>query len=239
MPLQSKEFFHAPRQTDHCVPAGPGRCPEPGGRARQPLRRTGPPAGGHAGAARRAQGPARPRRRQHRGAEDRDGQPDQRPAQRAGRRPGAGRARPGAVAAGRREGSRQARRPVHRQRDVPAGAGRCQERHRRHRARPRPDAQGADGGGGGRARRPEGGFGRVRRPARGAEEVHAGPDRARAQRQARPGDRPRRRDPPRHPGAAAAHQEQPGADRRARRGQDRHRRRPGAAHRQRRGARVA
>ena len=63
-------------------------------------------------------------------------------------------------------------------------------------------------------------------------------ERARA-RQARPGDRPRRRDPPRDPGAAAAHQEQPGADRRAGRRQDRDRRRPGAAHRRRRGARFA
>ena len=63
-------------------------------------------------------------------------------------------------------------------------------------------------------------------------------ERARAG-QARPGDRPRRRDPPRHPGAAAPHQEQPGADRRARRRQDRHRRGPGAAHRRRRGARHA
>ncbi len=63
-------------------------------------------------------------------------------------------------------------------------------------------------------------------------------ERARAG-QARPGDRPRRRNPPRHPGAAAPHQEQPGADRRARRGQDRHRRGPGPAHRRRRGARNA
>ena len=51
-----------------------------------------------------------------------------------------------------------------------------------------------------------------------------------------PGDRPRRRDPPHDPGAAAAHQEQPGADRRAGRRQDRDRRRPRAAHRQRRSA---
>ena len=57
--------------------------------------------------------------------------------------------------------------------------------------------------------------------------------------QARPGDRPRRGDPPRHPGALAPHQEQPGADRRARRRQDGHRRRPGAAHRARRRARRA
>ena len=42
--------------------------------------------------------------------------------------------------------------------------------------------------------------------------------------QARPGHRPRRRDPPGDPGALAPHQEQPGADRRARRRQDRHRR---------------
>ncbi len=49
-------------------------------------------------------------------------------------------------------------------------------------------------------------------------------ERARS-RQARSGDRPRRRDPARDPGAAAAHQEQPGADRRARRRQDGDRRR--------------
>ena len=55
--------------------------------------------------------------------------------------------------------------------------------------------------------------------------------------QARPGDRPRRRDPPRDPGALAAHQEQPGADRRARRRQDRDRRGPRPADRLRRRAR--
>jgi hypothetical protein len=58
-----------------------------------------------------------------------------------------------------------------------------------------------------------------------------------ARRQARPGDRPRRGNPPHHPGAVAPHQEQSGADRRARRRQDRDRRGPGAAHRQRRRAR--
>ena len=72
-----------------------------------------------------------------------------------------------------------------------------------------------------------------------AEEVHARPDRGRARRQARPGDRPRRGDPARHPGAVAPDQEQPGADRRARRRQDRDRRGPGAAHRQRRRAGIA
>ena len=60
-----------------------------------------------------------------------------------------------------------------------------------------------------------------------------------AQGQARSGDRPRRGDPPRHPGAVAPHQEQPGADRRAGRRQDGHRRRAGAAHRPRGRARGA
>ena len=73
----------------------------------------------------------------------------------------------------------------------------------------------------------------------GAREVRPRPDAAGRAGQARPGDRPRRGDPPRHPGALAPHQEQPGADRRARRRQDRHRRGPGAAHRPRRRARGA
>ena len=49
--------------------------------------------------------------------------------------------------------------------------------------------------------------------------------------QARPGHRARRGDPPGHPGAVPADEEQPGPHRRARRGQDRHRRGPGPAHR--------
>ncbi len=76
-----------------------------------------------------------------------------------------------------------------------------------------------------------------RGPARGAEEIHHRPHGARPRGQARPGHRPRRGDPPRDPGAPAPHQEQPGADRRAGRGQDRHRRGARAAHHQRRGAR--
>ena len=68
-------------------------------------------------------------------------------------------------------------------------AGRCQDGHRRHRARPRPHAQVVRGRHRRGARRQDGGLGRGRRPARGAEEVHARPDRARAQGQARPGDR--------------------------------------------------
>ena len=54
-----------------------------------------------------------------------------------------------------------------------------------------------------------------------------------------PGHRPRRRDPPRHPGPQPPHEEQPGPDRRARRRQDRDRRGPRPAHRQRRRPRVA
>ena len=64
-----------------------------------------------------------------------------------------------------------------------------------------------------------------RGPLRRAEEICARPHRSRARGQARPGDRPRRGNPPHHPGARAADQEQSGADRRARRRQDRHRRR--------------
>ena len=52
-------------------------------------------------------------------------------------------------------------------------------------------------------------------------------------RQARPGDRPRRGDPARDPGALAADEEQPGADRRPRRRQDRDRRGPRPADRRR------
>ena len=57
--------------------------------------------------------------------------------------------------------------------------------------------------------------------------------------QARPGHRPRRRDPPRHPGPQPPHEEQPRPDRRARRRQDRDRRGPRPAHRLRRRPRVA
>ncbi len=67
----------------------------------------------------------------------------------------------------------------------------------------------------------------------GAGEVRHRPDRARARRRARPGHRPGRRDPPGRAGAVATHEEQPGADRRARRRQDRRRRGTRAAHRRR------
>ena len=51
---------------------------------------------------------------------------------------------------------------------------------------------------------------------RGAREVRPRPDRCRPQGQARPGHRPRRGDPARHPGPQPADEEQPGAHRRAR-----------------------
>ena len=73
----------------------------------------------------------------------------------------------------------------------------------------------------------------------GALEVRPRPDRGRRGGQARPGDRPRRGDPSRDPDPLAPHEEQPGADRRARRRQDRDRRRARAADRRRRRPRGA
>ncbi len=145
-------------------------------------------------------------------------------------------ARPQQPAQPDRQGSDQARRPVHRQRAVPARAHRRQGRHRPHRQGSGTQPQGARSGDRGGARRRGRGFAGSRRPARGADQVHDRPHRAGARRQARPGDRPRRRNPPHDPDPAAAHQEQSGADRRAGRGQDGDRRRPRAAHHQRRSA---
>ena len=72
---------------------------------------------------------------------------------------------------------------------------------------------------------------------RGPGEVRPRPDRCRPQGAARPGHRPRRGDPPRHPGAQPPDQEQPGPDRRAGRRQDGDRRGAGPADRARRRAR--
>ena len=72
-----------------------------------------------------------------------------------------------------------------------------------------------------------------------AGEVRPRPHRGGPRGQARPGDRARRRDPPRHPGPLPPHEEQPRADRRARRRQDRDRRGPRPADRGRRRAGVA
>ena len=103
--------------------------PEPGGRARQPLHRASPPAGGRCWrsptARRRCSiAPAPTRRRCSTAMETRRSTRCRRCRAAAA---GAARARPGVAAAGGRQGGRQARRPVHRQRDVPARAGRQQE----------------------------------------------------------------------------------------------------------------
>ncbi len=71
----------------------------------------------------------------------------------------------------------------------------------------------------------------------GARPVRSQPDAAGARRQARPRHRTREGNRAGHAGPLAAHQEQSGVDRRARRGQDGDRRRSGAAHRGQRGPR--
>ena len=71
----------------------------------------------------------------------------------------------------------------------------------------------------------------------GARPVRSQPHRPPRGRQARPGHRPGEGDRAGHAGAVPPHQEQPGADRRARRRQDRRRRGPGPGDRQGRGAR--
>ncbi len=87
--------------------------------------------------------------------------------------------------------------------------------------------------------------GRGRRERGGQEElqaprpVRAQPDEARVRGPARPGRRPAERDRADDADPRPPHEEQPGADRRARRRQDRRRRGPGAAHLQRCGARPA
>ena len=80
------------------------------------------------------------------------------------------------------------------------------------------------GGAACRAGQPSGHDTRPRADVPGPGQVRARSHRGRPQREARPGHRARRGDPAGHPGAVAPHQEQPGADRRARRGQDGHRR---------------
>ena len=80
----------------------------------------------------------------------------------------------------------------------------------------------------GHQRHPQGPHRRQRRRRAGlrrAEALRPRPHRAGRRGQDRSRHRPRRGDPPHHPGAVPPHQEQPRADRRARRRQDRHRRR--------------
>ena len=183
---------------------------------------------------------ARPRRRRRPEAQDRAREGDRAPAQ--GRGPGRRDrrlARPRQPPEPHRPRGDQARRPVHRLGTLPAGPRRRQGRHRPAAEGARAHPQGARGRDRRGARRRRRRLAGSRRAARGAEEIHHRPHRARAPRQARPGDRPRRRDPPHHPDPPAPHQEQPGADRRAGRGQDGDRRGPRAAHRQRRSPRNA
>ena len=101
-------------------------------------------------------------------------------------------------------------------------------------------------GPGGRRQSGQGaGAGACRRVGRGQEvleaarPVRAQPDQARRRGQARPRRRPRDRDRADHADPLAPHEEQPGAHRRAGRGQDRRGRRPRPAHHQRRRARAA
>ena len=88
------------------------------------------------------------------------------------------------------------------------------------------DRRGDPEGGRRGARRAARDLARRRGHLRGARQVRPRPDRRRRARQARPGHRPRPGGAPRDPGAVEAHEEQPGADRRAGRRQDRDRRGP-------------
>ena len=103
-------------------------------------------------------------------------------------------------------------------------AGRPAQALRRHPRRHPPGAQGP-------ARLAAGRGPQRRGEVPGAGALRPRPHRPGPPRQARPGHRPRRRDPPGDPGAQPPDQEQPGAHRRAGRGQDGHRRGAGAAHR--------
>ena len=102
----------------------------------------------HARPGRRPEGAARARRRQRRPAADRRSRTRcKRLPQVQGGEQVVQPAASSAPAAAGREGSEQARRPVHRQRAVPARAGRRQGRHRRASLREHgADAQGARGG---------------------------------------------------------------------------------------------
>ena len=133
----------------------------------------------------------------------------------------------------RREDRQEGRRLLRHRRAAAAGAGHGEgrqdredpRRRRRHAA----DAQRRDRGD---PQGPHRRFRLGREPVRRAEEIRPRPHRRSPRGQARPGHRPRRGNPPHHPGALPPHQEQPGADRRARRRQDRDRRGPRAPHRQ-------
>ena len=127
------------------------------------------------------------------------------PRMNADLRVGAGRSQ---AAAGRvRQHRAPVRRARHRSRPLPRRA--AAEAARRHEGHALP---GADAG----ARQPARDVAEPGGDLRGAHPLRPRPHGSRAQGQARSGHRPRRRSAPRHPGAVAPHQEQPGADRRTR-----------------------
>ncbi len=214
-----------------------------GPRRRATARRRDEPRPGGSRARARHPGRAARRRRPQRAVED-----ERRCA--AGGRVGARRSRPPAAGARRRH-ARDLSAPERDRRDG-AGRGRADEgRVRQHRApaagagrgrRARrgvadPAAAGGDVGPGARGARvgPRVAAGDRPEPGRqvpGARTLRPGPDRSRAQGEARPGHRARRRDPPRDPGAVTAHQEQSRLDRRAGCREDGRRGRPGPPHRE-------
>ncbi len=160
--------------------------------------------------------------------------PDARHRGRAGHQPGAA---PGHARVRARDARAVGRVRLDR---APAALPRRPQLPRRRNASRRRRHQGAAAQGTGRRpRRPQGHRPEARGQDLRAGEVRARPHRAGRERQARPGHRPRRRDPPRHPGPQPPHQEQPGPDRRARRRQDGDRRGPRSADRLRRRPRVA
>ena len=215
--------------------------PKPGFARRPPAVRPRSPA---QGAARRPRGhggridPARGRAARRRLGGRRAGAGQAPEGVRRRRRPDLPGARPGSRVRHGREIGRQGRRQVRHRRAVAAGPGhgaferccpRAQERGRH-----------ADLAQSSHQRHPQGPHRRQRLGRAGLRRAQAlcpRPHRGSRRGQDRSRHRPRRGDPPHHPGAVPAHQEQSRPDRRARRRQDRHRRRPGAAHHQGRRAR--
>ena len=204
----------------------------------EPPARTRPPAQGADGPARGCRRRAPPRHRGRPGCRQRPGEHRHQGPSRPP--PGAVRAAAAAVphrAAGhqeRPERGRAARRHLRLHR-APAAGPRLRKRRRREAdARRRRLPRGAARRPAGRPRRPQGGQRGPRKLLPGAGEVRHRPHRDCPLGQAGPGDRPRRRDPPHHPGPEPPHQEQPRHHRRTRRRQDRRRRRPGPADRGRR-----
>src|SRR5579883_2994689 len=234
-------FAHEHESLHGESPDGAGWRPGARATGRQPADRGPAPARRAAGRSRRPDGrpPAPPQRQSRRPA----------PARRPGHRRAAARQR--------RRRTAPARGRVHRRRPARPAQRRADGRRVRlgrppapgpgRRGQHRPRRRAAAGGGRPARRVARRGRSGTRRPARhrpqprgdvpGAGEVRARPDGPGPPGQARPGDRARRGDPARGADPLPPHQEQPGADRRARRRQDGHRGGPGPPHRARRRAR--